>query len=372
MHNREQERSQLQRKLEAGVSIHMPAPRRIGKTWTMRMLAGDLRVAGWVAVEADVEGLQTPQEFARELCVRIEAQSSIASRFKSHVSQRFGNLLGGGWGDKPLDALGKVDPIQFAETLVASLHDSGERTVIIVDEISYFFLALAKNDAGAAHQFAYQLRALQQRYRNVRWLISGSIGLDTIARRYDLGGAFVDFEIFVLSPFTAEEARSYMRDPAIQQQFNYGFEASNADFEAMFATLGWLAPYYLKMIGNEVRPSAKTVATATDFDAAFERLLQPNRRSEFAVWREHISKNLLPIDRGIAEGVLGFLSKRVQGEKEDTLLVQVNHAQGTVTIRQLREILAMLVNDGLLAKQAGRYGFRSGLVRRYWAEYEAE
>jgi hypothetical protein len=378
MHNRLQERSLLKRKLRAGLSIHMPAPRRIGKTWTIGRLATDLRADGWLVIEIDVEGMRTPREFARELCARIEAQNSIRDRFKAHAVQRLSNLLGGSWGDKPLDALGKVDPIEFAESLIASLDESSGKTAIIIDEISYFFLALAEENEKEAHAFAYKLRALQQRYKKVRWLITGSIGLDTIARRYGLEGAFVDFETFVLEPFTAVEALSYMRDPAMQQMFNHSFDASDADFEAMFSKLGWLAPYYLNLVANEVRPSGggaaseRAIATQADLDAAFEKLLQPNRRSAFAVWREHIDKNLPKPDRTVAKHILDFLSKRPGGENEDTLLAQTSFLIGCVARPQLREILAMLINDGLIVKVERRFMFRSGLVRQYWQEYEAE
>jgi len=378
MHRREKERDQLKRKLESGISIHMPAPRRIGKTWTINRLAKDLRDVGWVVVEMDVEGMSTPQEFARDLCVRVEAQSSFKDRIKAHIFQRLGNLLGGEWGDKPLDAIGRVDPIEFAETLIASLNEAGEKTAIIIDEISYFFLALAEQSPRDAHAFAYKIRAIQQRYKNVRWLITGSIGLDAVARRYDLEGAFVDFETFLLAPFTEDEARSYMRDPSVQQQLNHVFDASDADFNGMFEELGWLAPYYLKLVANEVRPctvgapGAASVACSTDFEAAFDKLLQPSRRSEFAVWREHIRKNLPVGDREIAELVLGSLSKASSGETQDTLYAEVSRVRPSVALRQLKEVLAILVNDGLLHKPTDRYSFRSGLVRRYWQEYEAQ
>jgi hypothetical protein len=377
MHNRHHERSQLKRKLEAGISIHMPAPRRIGKTWTMSRLAGDLRSDGWHVIEVDVQGMRKPEEFARDLCTRIEAQNSIKTRFKAHVSQRLSNILGGGWGEKPVDALAKVDPIEFAETLIASLDDAGEKTALFIDEISYFFLKLAEDDARVAYTFAYKLRALQQRYKNVRWLITGSIGLNTIARRYGLEGAFVDFETSELEPFTPAQARSFMRDPVMQQQFNHAFDASDADFDAAFTELGWVAPYYLRLIANEVRPSIEgsdgkpPTATQMDLNAAFEKLLQPNRRSEFAIWREHIDKNLPAPDRAVAMQILNFLSKHPAGENEDTLLAQMYHV-GAVTKPQLREVLAMLSSDGLITKIGARYAFRSGLVRRYWQEYEAE
>lgn len=381
MHDRLEQRRQLARKLEAGVSIHMPAPRRIGKTWIVSRLAADLRSAGWRTVEVDVQGISTPKKFAAELCARIEEQITAKSRFTAHVLQRFERLLGGNWGDKPLDALGQVDPIDFAETLIAALAD--EKTVIIIDEISYFFLALAEEDPKAAHSFAYQLRALQQRYKSVRWLITGSIGLDTIARRYGLQGAFVDFETFPLEAFTKAEARSYLRDPAVQHQLNHPFDATDADFDAMFVDLGWLAPFYLKLVANEVRPSTPGSgdrlgqATKADFDAAFQRLLQPNRKSEFAVWREHVDKNLPAADSDVAKRLLDFLSQHPDGEIEATLVSKVSSMshdrtldEGT-TRRQVRDILAMLINDGLLMKMEKRFRFLSGMVRRYWQEYEA-
>jgi hypothetical protein len=378
MHDRSAERALLKRKLEAGRSVHMPAPRRVGKTWTVGHLATDLRADGWHVIESDVEGMRTPAEFARDLCARIESQHSIKDRFKAHSVQRITNLLGGGWGDKPLDALGRIDPIEFAETLIASLDQSGGSTAIIIDEISYFFLVLAEANAREAHAFAYKLRAFQQRYKSVRWLITGSIGLDVIARRHGLEGAFVDFDTVVLEPFTPAEALSYMRDPAIQKTLNHSFDADDADFAAMFSNLGWLAPYYLNLIGNEVRPSvtgaagSRARATRADLDAAFEKLLQPNRKSAFAVWREHIDKNLPKPDRTVAKHILDFLSKRPNGETEDTLLAQVLHFIGGTNKPQLREILAMLLNDGLLGRPDRRYVFRSGLIRRYWEEYEAE
>lgn len=377
MHNRENERAALKRKLLHGTSVTMPAPRRIGKTWTIGRLAEDLRKDGWVVVEADVEGIKTPDKFARELWKRIEAQSSIAQSFRAHAKQRIAGLLGGGWDDNPLNALGRIDPIEFTETLIESLDSSGKKVAIVIDEISYFFLKVAEADKEEAHAFAYQLRAFQQRYKNVRWLITGSIGLNVIARRYGLEGAFVDLDTFALEPFTPEEARSFMRDPAIQQQFNHLFDADDVDFDSMFAELGWLAPYYLRMVANEVRPSiaglgdALPRATASDFEAAFEKLLQPGRKSEFAVWREHIDKNLPDPDQGLARTLLNVLSRDSSGETEATL-VAAAQADGGSGRRQVQEVLEILANDGLIGKTGDRHAFRSGLIRRYWREYETE
>ncbi len=377
MHDRSNERRLLKRKLMQGISVNIPAPRRIGKTWTIKRLAEDLRDDGWQAVEIDVEGMRTPDEFASDLCKRIEAQVKFRDRFMAHIGQRFENLLGGGWGNKPLDAFGKVEPMVFAETLIASLDESDEETAIIIDEVAYFFLAMAESDQIAAHAFAYKLRALQQRYPSVRWVLTGSIGLEVIARRYGLSGAFVDFETVVLQPFTPPEARSYLRDQAIQAQLNQEFEADDDVLDYMFEELGWLAPYYLKLVANEICPSADSGherparATKADVDNAFAKLLSPKRKNGFEVLREHIRKNLPKPDRTIAASILDALSKTPDGEQESTLLAKAKEIEKATDRRQIKDILVVLCNDGLIVKNADRYAFQSGLFRRYWIEYEA-
>ena len=376
MHNRLEIRDTLKRKLLAGVNIHMPAPRRIGKTWTMNRLASDLTDEGWNAIVIDVQGMRTPTEFARELCRRIETHISMKEKFKTHLAQRLSNILGGNWGDKPLEALGKIDPIEFLDSLICSLDETSAKSAILVDEVAYFFLKCAEDDSEKAKDFAYKLRALTLRYKNVRWLLTGSIGLNIIAKQYGLEGAFVDYETLILEPFTPDQARSYLRDPAVQQQLNHMFDTEDDVFNDMFAELGWLTPFYLKLVANEVRPSTPKTkscpakATRPDFEAAFETLLQPNRNSEFAVWREHVEKNFPKPDSEIAMKLLHRLSEDQNGDTLDTLIAFLEPVDAATTKNQVRYVLSMLMNDGIISYISGRYKFRSGLIRRYWKEYE--
>lgn len=372
MHTRTTEREALKRKLEAKVNIHMPAPRRIGKTWTINRLAEDLRNANWLVVELDVQGMSCPKVLAHKLCQKIQAQLPPKANFLVGMKQRFENIIGSDWQGSPIEALGKIDPISFLEALIEELSKTQGNAAIFVDEIAFFVLAFAERNPDAAKDFFYQLRGIQLANRSVRWLLTGSIGLDVVAERFGLGGAFVDLERFILEPFTVEQARSFIRDSATQNTFNHRFHASDADLDHMFLELGWLAPYYLKLIGNQIRPSGVQTggvltATPEDIEGAFTRLLEPGRKADFAVWREHIDKNLPQPDREIARRVLSKLSQAADGETLDTL----NANFPTESVRQLRIVLDILQNDGLVQKVADRYRFRSGLIRRYWKEYEA-
>jgi hypothetical protein len=373
MHKREIERAALKKKLEAHVNIQMPAPRRIGKTWTINRLAVDMRAEGWLVVELDVQGMSCPEKFASHLCRKIQGQLPPSKGLWVGVKQRLENAIDGDWGGNPVKALGKMDPVSFLESLIEELSKEQVKSAIFVDEIAYFALSFAEKNPTGAKEFFYQLRRIQIANKSVRWLYTGSIGLDMVADRFGIGGAFVDLERFFLEPFTEDEARSFLRDDATQTAFNHKFHATDEDLEYVFHELGWLAPYYLNLIGNEVRPSGAYVngaltATQDDFEAAFDRLLEPKRKGDFVTWKEHVDKNLPQSDREIARKLLGKLSREADGEKVDTLIASI--APGAT--KQVRVALDILLNDGLVQKVAERYRFRSGLVRRYWKEYEAE
>ncbi len=237
---------------------------------------------------------------------------------------------------------------------------------------------MLKKKKKEAYHFAYRLRGIQQKYKNVRWLLTGSIGLNVVAKRYELDGAFVDFESVALEPFTNEEAMSFLRDPTIQAQLNQMFDASDEDFDWMFKEIGWLAPYYLKLVANETKPSlfnedgSVPTATVEDFKNAFTKLLGPGRCGEFAVWKEHVRKNLPAAERELALVVLDCLSQKADGEKLDTLLSIAVKTTASITRKKLKSVVHILMTDGLLEARTERYFFRSGLIRQYWKEYEAE
>ncbi|MFW2587313.1 AAA family ATPase [Sagittula sp. SSi028] len=373
MHGRKSERGTLKRKLISGQNIHMPAPRRIGKTWTINRLAEDMRKEDWLIVEVDVQGMSAPEKFARRLCQRIQGQLSKASGLHAALKSRLDALIEGNWGDNPINAIGKVDPVAFLDLLLDALEKDGRQSAIFVDEIAYFVLGFAERNNDDAKDFFYELRNLQANYSKVRWLFTGSIGLNVVAERFGLGGAFVDLDTFILEPFNEIEARSFLRDPATQNAFNHPFVSSDEDLDVLFEELGWLAPYYLKLVGNEVRPSGAArdgtlTATRDDLQAAMQKLLEPTRKSEFAVWREHIDKNLPKTDRILARKVLGHLSASTDGEVASTL----QSAMVPETQRAVRDILDILQSDGLVQCAEDRYRFRSGLIRRYWQQYEAD
>lgn len=382
MFNRPEERSELRFHADQGRSILMLAPRRIGKTWLIDRLAEDLRKAGWLAVRCDVQDISTETDFLRHLCLRIEDQDDLLHRAEGRAKQVISQLFSKDHGLNWRKTLGQTDWKSFAETLVRSLNERDQPTMILIDELALFVAAMLKKNVQTAREFLYGLRALQQAYPKVRWLFTGSIGLDTIARRGDIAGALVNLHLFTLEPLRPAAARAYIENLCATKQVQHPFVLEDAAFSAFVTELGWLAPFYIEKLALLIRPTGRPnaqgqpSATAIDVAAAFTAILGRNHRINFVTWEEHLSKNFKPTEAAFMRRVLDVCCRQVSGEQFDTLLARLGEAPTAAKRKMLRDSLNILVTDGYLLEtetaDAVRYCFYSGLLRRYWQRYHAE
>lgn len=373
-HHRTGERAELKRRFSSGASVLMLAPRRVGKTWLLNKIDEDLKSAGWLCIKIDVEGMRSENEFLRALCNEIEKTQALTDRVKLHLFQRFKQLTTHVQDGNLAAAIGDVDPREFLETLISSLNHEEPETLILIDEIALFIHVLAQEDPDGARSLLYHLRKLQQSFTKVRWFLTGSVGLDVVARRHNMLGALLGIDSFPLDPFSEEAARAYLDELCESAQISQPFSLDEKSFRHLADELGWLSPYYLRQIALQMRPtgpvaSAYPLATVADVEAAFVRLLSPNQRLHFAAWEEHIDKNFGDLETGRLRAVLNIVCAEADGEIETTILTAITPAGEAVTQSSLKALLSSLETDGFLQNVKGRWSFRSGLLRRYWKEY---
>jgi hypothetical protein len=340
----------------------------------MREVEKDLQALGWLTIFSDVEGMRTEDEFLRDLCKKIEEVGSIAQRARGQFVQRLQQLVTGDFDGNPISAIGRVDVKRFSEALVASLDEQQVDAVILVDEIALFVSTRLAVDRDATLDFLYHLRKLRQAYPRVRWVLTGSIGLDVVARRANLAGALIGLEIFPLEPFSKVEACAYLNELCQNGKVRWPFALDDAGFDHLASQLGWLSPYYLKLISDRIKPSGdKTrglpLATIADIDRAFDQLLMPVYRGHFTAWEEHLRKNFPKVEADILHSILESCCSQPEGETIATMQARLVQKYPALTPRELMESLSSLANDGFLSEIDGRWCFRSGLLRRYWVKY---
>jgi hypothetical protein len=367
-HDRREERAKFEAKLTAGASLLMLAPRRIGKTWLLRKIRDDMAAQGWLCVYVNVEGKRSEDEFLRELCSEIEKTQDVKGRLIHHVTQRFRQITLEAQGSLQ-DVIGKIDPRGFLEVLVAALAKEERRTLILIDEIALFILERAEQDRAATFSLLHHLRKLQQGYPKVQWFLTGSVGLDVIARRFTMAGALVDYDPVGLEPFTRDDARAYVEHlQDIDEVARFDF--AEGAFERLVEELGWLSPYYLRHIAGLIQPAGVTqAATAADVARAIDRILAPDHRLLFTPWEEHIVKNFETSDMALLRALLDILCEAPDGEQEATIQARLARSVHQAAIRKIKDLLIILSADGYIERYGDRWAFRSGLLRRYWLEY---
>lgn len=372
--DREQEREDLWRLFARNNNVLMLAPRRIGKTMLLHKLAEESEGKGFRGVVVDVEGYAEEKDFFQQLCSSIQEEIGTGRSLISTFTNRLKQAIHGDDSIKDWrQLLLHTDWQRFAETLLGTLNEPGDEKplIIMVDELPIFIMALLRqHGTDRAKSFLYWLRNMQQRYRNVRWLYTGSIGLDAVARREGMEGALVDMEVYPLQPFAEETARNFVHHLCVKDRCRIDDDA----LDAILAGLGWLSPYYLDKIVSDACGQAGKTAMVTPgvAERSLEAMLDKSKRVYWSPWREHLDKNFPEPERTHLYTALEVIAADPTGAHRDTIIMALNRSGEQVTGRDLSFLLDTLMTDGYVAPcegQAGRYRFVMNLLRLWWLRY---
>lgn len=373
--DRDTDSDRLWTQFAKGKSVLMLAPRRIGKTVLLNRLRDESEAKGYRAIVLDVQGFREEKAFFQQMCAVIQEElgfgASVLATFSDKLRQAIkgSDATGGDWRQLLLH----TDWREFARHLLSHLNNDkdGKPWLVLLDEIPIFALALLESHGmERVHDFLYTLRQFRQAYPNVRWLFTGSIGMDTVARRNSLEGALNDFETYPLKTFPDDIARQFLTHVA---QANGRCMAPEAA-QHIVARLGWLSPYYLEKIAEEASHQTafgQTIEVACA-DRAVESMLKLDKRTYWSTWREHLDRNFADPEQTHLFSLLATIARSPEGHvSHNALLAELNRAE-PVADRQLRTYLDTLEADGYLVAcehDANCHRFRMGLLRDWWLRY---
>lgn len=360
--------------------ISMAGPRRLGKTFVLDRLVDAAPHFEWIAVKVEVGGCSDPRSFFRLLCDRIGAVRSGGSTVLTWLQQRFGQLVAprsetsGEW-YQPLISL---DHESYFERLIRVLHeDRDRRWALLIDELPIFLKAL--HDQGpdgvvAARNFMNLTSQLRAEYRRVRWMITGSIGLEPLARAGDYMGVLAKFEPFHLEPLTEEQAKTFVQDIAREGRLLYRQIITEAEAEALVVAVGWRSAYYLEALAKKLpgQPSNDLADAQQLVEEAVLRLLAPGEAATFGVWEEHLRKHYRGEERRLAFAILTALAQNATDLSLDSLLAA--NGRVDVTREDLRRVLTRLYVEGFVTVSDWdgdnpRASFLNPLLRRWWKRF---
>ncbi len=369
--DREREMARFWEGLETD-NLLLLAPRRVGKTSVLRRMKADAEGRGFTAVCVDVSDCNDELRFVQRLYSAILEHQGAGDRLWNGIKEswlgktisRVKKVGGGGFNiefdaaDLKWDRLGE----ELAEA-VAALEG---RTLIQVDELPVFVLKLLNRtdemDQSRIREFLYWLRRLRLHYPKVRWMLAGSIGLDTVASRLNIADSINDLGIVTLGAFDSTTSHALLL--GLGQE--YGVELSDVAREHIITRVGWPIPFYLQIIFNELRRCRKPIEQ--DVDQAVDALLAPSHKNLFDYWRQRLRDELGRPDSDYAMALLHPTSRVAEGVRRGILNQALSKALADADAREekMRYLLDVLQNDGYLVEEDRRWRFRSPLLREYW------
>jgi len=375
--DRDSDSTRLWAHFDKGRNVLMLAPRRIGKTVLLNRLREESEGRGYRSIVLDVQGFREEKAFFQQMCAVIQEELGLGASLLTSFSDKLrlalhgSDATGGDWRQLLLH----TDWRDFARHLLSHLNadKEGKPWLVLLDEIPIFALSLLESHGmDRVQDFLYTLRQFRQAYPNVRWLFTGSIGMDTVARRHGVEGALNDLEAYPLKPFDEDTAARFLNKIALENGRTMAPDAA----KHIIARLGWLSPYYLEKIAEEAsqhtaRGQSVDPASA---DWALEAMLGLDKRTYWSTWREHLDRNFSDPDQTRLFTILATIARSPEGHaSRDTLLGELQRGE-PVSESQLRGYLDTLEADGYLMaheQQPRCHCFRMGLLRDWWLRYVA-
>ena len=224
--------------------------------------------------------------------------------------------------------------------------------LIYMDELPIMLYNIIRNDPQTGIQrvrrfldwFRNDVCALSKA-NNVRWLVSGSIGLDTLVQEHGMADTINSLSHEGLEPFSDETALKMLDKLANR----YGITLSEQDGQNILTAVQWPQPYYLQMAFNHLRRLIDADGTNNLSDlipTALDKMVQPGADNDFHHWEIRLEQQLSKADADHALALLNLSADNPDGIRPEMLLSKLqermsNHTADDAkrTFVRLRDIL---------------------------------
>lgn len=372
----------------ANDDILLLGPRRIGKTSICRAVMKLVQANDWRAIEINVASCQDERGFLDKLNGALMPElASLGSKVGSAITGAFGGIVNRIKSIKVAGTVGvELGGPAFEEwTEVGSdvlklIGQVEQRWLIYVDELPIMLFNIIRNDQANGVQrvrrfldwFRNDVRALPATHA-VRWLVSGSVGLDTLVQQHGMADTINSLNHQSLAPFSTNVATDMLA--TLARDYHIALEA--ADARAIVDAIQWPQPYYLQIAFHHLRDlvlSHPAIAPAGLIGLAIDKMVQPGSDNDFHHWEKRLEQQLSRSDAAHAQALLKLVARDPAGAQPEILLdalaarmPQASPEQARSAFINLRDILQRdaywWADDGSGIR---RYRFRLEPLRRWW------
>jgi hypothetical protein len=362
---------------KAGKDISQHGPRRLGKTFVLDRMVEQGKAHGFICLKVEIAGCTEPKMVFRELCGAIDAHRSIPKKSITLLKQKVAQMASprseqvGSW----YQPLVSSDWESYLERLLGALQDDKKQQwAILIDELPIFLKALHdKGDDGVqqARDFMNLFSRLRSTKPRVRWLVTGSIGIDPLAREGNYMGVLDKLHPYPLEPLTETQATDYLQDLAQHGLLRGRKQITIPEAQAVVEAVGWRAAFYLEAFAHNLpaNPETDPAKVQENMDASMAALVKSHNKATFGTWEEHLRKHHTAQVRGLSFDVLNAIAPHEAGLSLDGLLGALS--KPALNREALRQHMMRLMDEGFLYQEpygddAAPYRFRIAPLRHWW------
>jgi AAA+ ATPase superfamily predicted ATPase len=376
---REREVRKIISRLKNGNNLNLAAPRRVGKTSILYYLL-DNKEADYVYVYVDTEAVNNEQDFFKKILKEIIKVEDISNSGKLKKLFEEGHKFLGrikglkfmGYGIDLADTDTAVDYKEDVIHLLSGIElENEKKIVILIDEFPQTIINIVEANGGSiaqAKRFLQSNRELRMHpeiNRRVRFILTGSIGLNHTVVSIDSSAFINDLNSVEMEPLSQEEAEEFLSQLLSSKGLSIGAET----LKYILNIIEWLIPFHIQLLVQEIGNIASKGAEITNslVDKAFDNIIQIRNSNHFEHYSSRLRKQFKNPELPFVLEVLDKLAKDSVIKKAVVFNLSVKHdLEG-----KWRHVLEVLVYDGYInnAGDVETYRFNSSLVRLWWKNF---
>jgi len=357
-------------RLNAGAHVYLAAPRRVGKTAIMRFLE-DRPQENYEFKYLITESVDNASTYFQVLLESLHKLKTLPRRSLEAIGSFLSriNQVGAGGFEVGLSQGQETDHFAELKSLMRTLDTDGTTVVLMIDEFPQTVENILRaHGAEAAEQFLQFNREIRhEAHDHIRFILTGSIGLPTMAERLDASVHINDLNVIEIPPLSRPEAATLTTTLLDDNSVPY----DDAAVAHLLDKMSWFIPFHIQLAVQELIDDYLDTNETVHVDAvdrAFSKIGEMRNDIYFAHYYSRLKKIFDNREYGFALALLEQLAR-----EEACTLQHIRDLAHTHNLENYAIVLRTLAFDGYIFASATdgdtHYRFTSPVLRLWWGNY---